>query len=404
MKRLLALISIVTLSVLSAQSVTAQTVNTLTANQWVQPANDGVLQGRIVIPATNGATTAVEGASVAMMSKDGQVHRSIAKTNSQGEFTIKDVQPGVYALTARADFVFAACAMHVLDSDLVAEKEFPQQAEISAANIDFTTVKTAVIRYMPPSADDNTASIDDAELSVLADRVCGQESFRVAQFQGGLKGRLHTAGAQGANLNGAQLTNVFIIKDGQEVARTITNELGEFQIAQMGAGNYSLMAVGPDGLGLIGFELVDTSELETSSAAVTADGKQLVGLFGHHKQNNCCPELCMQVAPTECYSIVHEPAPCGVCGQSPCGCGIPVAEEIIIDDGIVMDDFGTPYAGGGCCGGGGGGYGGGGFGGGFGNLAGLAAIGGLIAVTLDDDDDKVKKVKPLSPFKPHYFN
>ena len=444
MKRLLSIFSVFALTVCTVQAETR--VNTLTVNQWVQPTADGVLQGRIVVPGPNGTSKAVENADVAIVAQNGKVLQSSSKTNTNGQFTIKGVEPGVYALSARADFVFAACAMHVLDSDLVGEQEFPQQAEISAANVDFTTVKTAVIRYLPPKAKSSRATIKDVQLDALANQVCGEQSFRVAQTSGGLRGRLHSAGADGATLSGAQRTNVFIIKDGIEVARTITDEKGRFDIAKIGAGNYSLMAVGPDGLGMIGFELVDEDALDTKSAAVTADGKQFVGLLGG---GCCCQELAMQVAPmpetiVQDVVVAEQPvASCG-CGQpvDQCSCGVPVdpcgcdgtvvdggaivdggmiVDGGIVDGGAVVDGFGTPVAGGGFAPGYGGGFGGGGFsgggggfsggGGGFiggggagglGGLAALAGIGGVIAATTSDDSDDVVVVPPaVSPVVPN---
>ena len=455
MKYLLA----ITLAGLSfvAQPCFAQTQNTLTVNQWVQPAENGTLNGRILVPADEGTSQAVEGAHVAILGADGEVLRSPEKTNAKGEFSITGVKPGVYALTARADYVFAACAMHVLDSDLVGEREFPKVAEISAANIDYTTVKTAIVRYLPPTAKQNKASIQDVQLDALVERVCAQDTFRVAQTRGGMKGRLHPAGAQGGSLNDVQLTNVFIIKDGIEVARTTTNANGEFSINTLGAGNYSLMAVGPDGLGLIGFELVDEEDLARGGVVSTADGKQLVAQIG----GCCCQELAMQVAPlpqiTEVIQapIVHEPiaqTSCG-CPQQSCGCGVPVdpcgcgAQPQIVeslplegipvegipvegipvegipldggfvdaglplDGGIPLDGgFGTPAAGGGFApggfsgggGGGFGGFGGGGFGGGLGGIAGLAGIGGIIAATTSDEDAAVITVRaPASPAVPN---
>ena len=111
-----------------------------------------------------------------------------------------------YALTARADYVFAACAMHVLDSDLVGEQEFPAVVEVSAANVDYTTVKTAMIRYLPAKLDETVFSIADAELESLGTQIISEQTNQVARFQGGMKGRIHAAGAHGGNLNDARLT------------------------------------------------------------------------------------------------------------------------------------------------------------------------------------------------------
>lgn len=383
-------------ALISCQTAFGQ-VTHLTEKQWVKSV-DGNLQGRIILPTEGGAASAVKEATVALVDRDGKILKASAKTNAKGEFQIAGVKPGVYALTARADYVFACCAMHVLGNE--ADKAFPTSVEIAAANIDFTTVKTAVIRYMPPKVRDFDFSIEKANLTALTPQVTGKDFFRVIQSGDGMRGRLHCAGAFGDELDEAQLTNVFIMKNGLEAARTVTNENGEFTIDKLDPGQYSLMAIGPEGLGMVGFELVSA---EDSIAQTTTDGKQFVGVSA----NCCCQEFAMQVAPP-CEQIISDVViseqvidPCGGCGQpvdacgcgqvvDPCGCGagVPIEGEII-DDG-----FGTPLAGGYGAGGGGGYYGGGGGGGGgllgggggFGAIAGLAGLGGVIAAVADDDD------------------
>ena len=294
MKRLLS-ICCLAMFVVTTQ---AAAQNQLTVNQWVQPVNDGVLKGRIVVPAAQGTSKSVENASVALLGSDGEVLRSDVKTNAKGEFEIQGVEPGVYALTARADFVFAACAMHVLDSDIVGEREFPAVAEVSAANVDFTTVKTAMIRYMPPQVETDF-SIENAQLDGLGTLITSDTTNQVARYQGGMKGRIHAAGANGSTLNTAQLTNIFMMKDGAEVARTITDEEGNFFVKDLPAGNYSLLAVGPQGLGLVGFELTND---EPTTAQVTTNGQRLV-----QSGCCCCQEFSMQVAPPEVMNVVQEP-------------------------------------------------------------------------------------------------
>ncbi|MGB7347017.1 MAG: carboxypeptidase-like regulatory domain-containing protein [Pirellulaceae bacterium] len=395
MKKIIVLVAAFSVSFCAVQSVNAQsTVTPLTVNQWVQPNEDGVLTGKIFVPAENGTTAAVENAEVAIRSNDGKLYRAEGKTNAKGEFSIPGVEPGVYSLTARADYIFAVCAMHVLDSDLVGETEFPHTAEVAAANVDFTTVKTAIIRYMPPTKKTD-ASIKGAKLSALASRVCGQDTFRVNQFRGGMKGRLLKAGTIGDDLDNVQLTNVFILKDGIEVARTITNEAGEFEIASIGAGNYSLMAVGADGLGLVGFELVK----ETTTAMTTTDGKTFV------QAPCCCNEFSMQVAPVQNVGTIISDT---VISEQPIMQGGIVDGGIISDGGIIADGGGMVGGGGISSGGGGfasGGGGGGGLlgggGGGLGGIAALAGIGGIIAVATSDDDSTITPAPVASPVVPN---
>ena len=430
MSRLLHLLPLFCLGLILVPTASAQqSINHLTVNQWIHPAEEGTLVGKIVIPSSNGQVEAVKNASVAMLGRDGEVIRGLAKTNDKGAFIMKDVKPGVYALTARADNVFACCAMHIIDDKTAAGHDFPSQAEVAAAKVDYTMVNTAMIRYLPPTYKNTNVTIDSAEFDSLSKRVCGQDVFRVAQTEGGMKGQLHPAGARGAHLENSHMTNVFIIKDGLEVGRAITNEQGYFTIETLEPGDYSLLAVGPDGLGLVGFELVDPTVAAQASNALSDGNVTLVGQLG----GCCCNQFAMQVAPMpEVVNVVEdvvvseapvESSCCGGCGEAidACGCGVPVdpcgCGTPIAGDGVVLDEFGVPVAGGGYVPGGGGGfmgggggfYGGGGGGGGFiggggglGGLAGLAGVAGVIAATTSDDSNpNISLPLPISPASPN---
>jgi hypothetical protein len=287
--------------------------------------------------------------------------------------------------------------MHVIDNN--PDGTFPNVAEVVIANVDYTVVNTAVIRYLPPNVktDDLSMSISDAKLDGLADRVCGQDTFRVAQFNGGMKGRIHLAGAIGSNLAGADMTNVFIFKDGMEIDRTLTDENGQFVIDRIRPGYYSLLAVGPGGLGLIGFELVDEAELTETAAITSSAGERLVG-FGHHQPSCCCQEFAIQVAPMpEVVSCVEEVILSEIVVDSGFG-------DQIIDGDVVMDGICSPVPGGGITGGyaGGGGYvGGGGGGGGGGGFAALVGIGGIIAAATSDNNNAITPPIVASPFFPN---
>jgi uncharacterized membrane protein YgcG len=384
----------------AAEDDAAGTVlNHLTMNQWVSATDSGGLSGRVVLPKPAGEAEALADVSVAILARDGEVLR--AKTNQKGEFEIAGVEPGVYALTARGDHVFAACAMHVVSQSEVKNLDFPRTVQISMANVDYTVVNTALIRYLPPSVKKQQVEYDSVNLGQLQSRVCGQDLFRVAQDGNGMKGRLHVAGAKIGDLNAASHTNVFLFKDTMEIDRALSDDQGKFNFANLDPGFYSILAIGPNGIGLIGFELVDPATIQETASVVAKDGTRLVGLFGHRKHGcGCCQEFAMQVAPMpEICNVVEEvivEETCG-CGEvvvdQPCGCG--EADGGLVDGEVLMDGYGTPLAGGGYgggfSGGGGGFYGGGGGGGGFlgggGGLGGLAGLAGLAAVLASDNNN-----------------
>jgi len=351
----------------------------LVVNQWVrQDATFKALTGRIVVPQASGAGKQVAKANVALVDANGKVRR--AKTNASGTFTFQNVNPGIYSLTARGQGVFSIVALHVVDSKLDGAQRFPTSIVMPAAEIDFASLNSAIVRYMPPKGLASPVfSMASANLSALADRVVGSELFQIAQVDGGMSGQLFTPGAQGSSLPVAGQSNVFIIRDGKEVARTLTGTDGKFMIANLPEGSYSILAVGPSGLGLVGVELVSAASIQAALSSISGS-ETLVA----QPQNSMGETFAMQVAGT----IVSDT----VISQTPIG-----EPEFVNDDddggALLFDGAGNPIPGGG---GGFGPTGGGGFGaaggaaggiGGAGPLLGLAVVGGIVAAAVGSDNN-----------------
>lgn len=400
-----------TMTIAVAQDSNVKLNDHLTVPQWVNPAVAGELTGRLILPSTDGSSETIADATIVLTDASGKTLRS--KSNEEGDFTFTGVAPGVYALSARADGAFACCAMHVVSDDMASSEMYPKTAEIAAAGIDYSIIKSSIIRYLPPAGKDSLTSIANADLKGISSQVVGENLFRVAQSNGGMKGRIHMAGAEGRSLTDAGLLNIFLIHDGETVDRVVSNRDGSFEFAGVEPGEYSILAIGLSGLGMAGFELVDEATANAETALTNANGETFVG-FGH---NNacccCCPQFSMQVAPL--------PMAIEACNEVVISESI-VVEETIVDDGMIVEDgfgtavdafgnpvdaFGNPIGGGGFAGGGGsygggfgGGGGGGGFGGGLGGIASLAGL-GIIAASLDDDDnDNVFPPQPASPIVP----
>ena len=397
MKNLLPVVPLIAAGLLASPAAAADGASQLTgANQWISPSEPGVLRGRVVLPVGAGVTEAVDNAQVVLVGDNGEALQG--ETDTTGQFVIEGVAPGIYALSARNERAFACCAMHVLPSEGNLAEQFPPEAEIAAANIDSATVRMAMIRYLSPQADETALSLDSAQLQALATQVGGTPSFQVMQAEGGLRGTLYRAGAAGAQLEGAGPSNVFVMQNGTEVARAVTDESGTFEIAELAPGNYSLLAVGTAGMASVGFELISPQQQSAAAANTLGDdatndaGKQFVLQHGSRIPARA---LAIQCAPHSCMtrSVPHL-FPHG--GE--------FADEVVIDEGVVVDEgFGTPLPGGGYAAGygpyGGSGFGGGGGGGGFlggggglASLAGLAGLAGLAA--LDDDDDETSPSNP----------
>jgi len=365
---------------------------TLFVNQWVQQSESQTLTGKIVVPQANGVSVQVKLAHVALVGENGVIRQS--KTSPSGSFTFDDVTPGIYSLTARGKDSFSVVALHVVEKNREGADQLPKSVVMPAAIIDFATVNSAVVRYLPPSGSAapkfsmNTANVQD-----LASKIVGTDLFRIAQVDGGMSGQIFTAGASGSTLPAAGQSNVFVIRDGEEVARTVTNDDGTFTIANIPLGRYSILAVGPAGLGLIGAELVSPASL-SDLASKKANSKTLVAQL----QNSMGETFAMQMAPVPGVggSIVSDTLIAeSVIGES-------YTEDDDDGAGAFFDGAGNPVGGGG--GGGPGAFGGGGGGGGGGLLGGRGGLGLLmaggvaaaIAVSSDDDNDSLPPV-PATP-------
>lgn len=388
----------------TANSQTLKVTDHLTVPQWVNPMTEGELQGRVILPSTDGSAAPIANASVVMTDRLGKILRT--RTNEAGMFTMGGVEPGVYALTARGKGVFACCAMHIVDDKAASVGVLPRQVEVAAAAIDYTIVKSAILRYLPPSPKGNAYSIVNADLQGISGRVVGENLFRVKQIDGGLKGRIHVAGAEGKELGDAGLLNIFLVHRGEVIDRVVSNRNGSFEFGDVAPGEYSILALGLSGIGMAGFELVDeevANQLSADRSSTSTSGVTLVTAFD--ECCCCCDEFAMQIAPLSQAIIAVEEVCCE--GEIITEDGMPIDGQLAVDEfgnpigGVDQfgnpiggfDQFGNPIGGGaqgaagggamgggGFAGGGGGaGAGGGGIGGGLGGLASLAGLAGIAA-------------------------
>jgi len=384
--------------------VNAADVPQLVVNQWVRYEAGTPLTGTLILPQANGQGTQILSACVAMVGDNGMAQ--CAQTDADGSFQFDNVKPGIYALTARGKDVFSVVALHVIDSADPDAAGYPATVEMPAAKIAYATVKSAIVRYLPPiGAAVPTVGIQNVKFDELSDKVVGNELFRVAKTDEGMVGRIYTAGARGSMLPAAAYTNVFVTKNGDEVARTVTDERGNFSIQQLPVGEYSLLSVGPSGLGLVGFELVDV-DAEVASKRAEATARSAIGETLVAQIDMSCG--CVQSFEMQCAPVVEVSQCMQEIVEAPC-CTV---EEVVISEvpcdtcggEIVEEGFGSPMPGGGYAGGGGGygggfGGGGGGFGGG-GGLLGLAAVGGIAAAAIaasDNNNNDFLQPLPASP-------
>ncbi len=363
------------MGVVHAQSPANQVVIT----QCVLPTQPGEFKARVVMPFQSGVT-AVPNSRVTLHGQKGAIHHGM--TNIHGDVTLSDVAPGVYAMTAKADGVFACYSMHVLQPG--GDQKCPDKAEIACALVNARQFETIVMPYVASHHSRDELTTSDGVLVKHMDRL-QKAADPVVLSSGRVVGHLSSATNEAA-----EQMNVFLFKNRKVIGRAISNQKGRFEFEDLQPGVYSLVAVGPHGLAAVGFELV---EQVAGTARVDRRGPNFVSLL---QQPPVDATLDLEVIPMTEEEI-----------EEVIGVEEMEEEEEDDDDPLVMfddlgnplatgdvplDGVGAPFAGGGgggfVGGGGGGGFAGGGGGsGGLGSSAGIAAIAGVAAAVSNDSDD-----------------
>jgi hypothetical protein len=350
----------------------------VTEHQWVRlSANDSVM-GRVVVPRTDGISSARD-ATVTLINRTGNFATEPVKSDNTGRFTLNGVRPGVYTLMIRGDDLFACCAMHVVSADVPIKETF----EIAAGVVDFGVVRNAMVRYMPTTLAADV-EFDPGSNPLATERAIGGSTVRVMQVDGGLNGRLTRAGF--AKSLGLAEANVIVYRGGVEVGRAVTDDQGNFTVADLEPGSYSVLGSGKYGMGLMGLELVDPRAVQSAARGEGTAGTLVA-------QVPSVPEtFVMQVAPyTGPITVIDD----RLVDEEDLGPVLPLGPDAALNPGFAG---GAPMGGGGGFGGGGGGGGIGG--GGFGRIAMLGGVGAAIAIALADDDDAVETPPVVSPDTP----
>lgn len=361
--------------------------------QWVNPATSGELSGRLFIPVTDGSRAYVGGASIVMTYPDGEILR--AQTNSSGQFVLKSVRAGGCTLVARADGAFACIAVHIAGTNSPSTERLPRELEVGAVAVDYSVLKTAIVRYLPPLGDEEMQPMPSVDWGSVGKRLDRTKFFRVLQSNGGVKGNLSVAGTPSQ----AGFVNVFLLHEGGIIDRVLSDCDGGFTFQGVAPGEYGLMATGQAGLGVVGFELVSGVSGATSRYSVDSTEETLVNnLIADDFTSGFSMEM---ASLAQTMAILKEMPEGQLATDDPSNpavdqFGNPIGGSGFGDPGMGGGAGGGGSAGGGGFGGGGSGGGGGGFGGGLGGLAGIAAI-AAIAGSDNDNDPLVTPPLPASP-------
>jgi hypothetical protein len=359
---------------IAAVAQSAPVLNQLFSKQWVRLNPDDSITGNLVQLADND-TVPMAGLPVSLVQHGDVVSTAIADQN--GSFTFDNVKTGSYSLVTRTNESIAAFSLQVLDAR---NTHLNSSVEVRVVRPAGLKVKEIIRSQTLP-----LVAVRAELQGVTKDPLGESRSFSKSQFvrldaNGKLLGQL------GSVANAAKMSEmvVYVLRNGEEVARAKADAEGKFSIEGLRPGVYGFVAAGGAGFAATSFQLV--------SGSVGADGSKLISSMAdacgqmNVEVVQCCEvAVCEQPVQTVVESVVAQApivdacaVPVDQCGAAPsCGCG---------------GGFGGGY-------GGGFGGGGGGFGGGIGGLGGIAAIAGLATVAgivaANDNNNDTAVVSPI---------
>ena len=359
----------------SVKATSSSILNQLFNKQWVCLDMDNSISGSLV-HLTDNDKVPLAGLPVALV-RDGEVAHS-AISDQKGSFKFENVETGSYSLVTRTNESIAAFSLQVLGAK---NTHLNSTVEVRVVRPAGVKVKEILRSQTLPTYAVRVEKQEVSKDPLGKSRTFGKSQFVKLDPDGKLSGQL------GSVLSSTDLSEmvVYVLRNGEEVARAKSDSEGKFSINGLRPGVYGFVAAGNSGFAATSFQLVGNE-----TASIGAVGSRFVSVLDACGQMNvevvpCCEVVtCEQPVKTVVESVVQAPivdgctVPVDECGAAPsCGCG---------------GGFGGGY------GGGFGGGGGGGFGGGRG-LAGIAAIAGLATVAgilaAKDRNNNATVVSPL---------
>jgi hypothetical protein len=303
-------------------------------NQWLHVDKDRNIRGTVVV--LMGSDTISSRKVGVSLYQAGKVVAA-DDTDSEGEFLIEGVSPGIYTLVAETGDSLAVFSLTILDS--VAGEHLPNSVEVRM----MSTVggRTSEILRGQTGRIPMLQQVPEKDPLVAKRKISSTHQVMI-DANGTLKGELSKPVAR---VDMSSMV-VYIMTDGIEVSKTNVASDGKFTVSGLGSGCYGLVAVGDQGVAATAF-----CATNRDLAMINADRSRFVGL-------TALPDV-LRVE-------LGEPIGDGT---------VPPPENVVASENYYPAP--AMQHGGGASMGGGGGGGGTGAGGGFGKIAG---IGGLIAV------------------------
>ncbi len=358
----------------------------------------GNLNGRILA-----SGSAMPSADVTLI-RSGKVVANL-KSDASGNFQAAAVKPGIYTVVVSGVGHYAVSGLNVLAHDSTA------QYRKGSLEIGVSEASGRLVHELIGQRKSQTASADTSQVSSLlygengisreasAPRTLKVSNYRIAKSaSGSFVGRL--AIADQLQTSDASAITVYVLKNNDLVKMARTDKSGVFEIADLAAGQYTLIASKGENMLVAGFQLTDASrDAPIFTSIVRQDEAEPTPTPLTEESIETAESFEGMLAPEEDMEVVEE----------------LVEEER--EESIVLEPINGPtlpsndpyFNGGGYGGGGGfdgggfnsggGGFGGGGFGGSGNGLFPLIAAAGIAAVASTDDDNFYRAPRPISAFR-----
>lgn len=338
-----------------------------------------------------GLPTSAEGqeiqTSVLLIRPDGTSAR--VGVSPEGSVLVDDVKAGLHAAFVLSPVGHAAIPFVVREESGEADDNAaPAVITIPAFQLSMGMVNRAVNSFLPPFAEKDWA--ENLNRSLLeTGKVIPTHRYQVnLNAQGEMEGQIFPLLMPEVFSRKVGGTNILIHRDGEVVARTLSDESGRFIVKDLKPGHYGLVAAGVVGYAAFAFDAVE-GDITTELSKSTTTGNSLYTLVSTARSANAAETLIAAVSQGSILPVA--PIPSGLVPgdmfaipmEGCTDCGMPIEEGCETCGGIA-GGCGAPSSGVGHGGGGGGGMGGGI--GGIGSLLGLAGLVGLAGI---DDGNKV---------------
>ena len=351
-------------------------LNQLFSKQWVRLDSQGSISGSLV-RLSDGEKEALAGLPVVLV-RNGEVEHS-AIADEAGDFKFENVKAGSYSLVSRTNESIAAFSLQVLDER---NTHLDSSVEVRVVRPAGMKVKE-ILRAQSLPVVAVRAEIQKVSKDPLGD----SRSFSKSQFVK-MDGSGKLSGQLGSLVSTADMSDmvVYVLRNGQEVARSKADKSGKFSFEGLRPGVYGFVASGVSGFAATSFQLVDNA-----TASAGTDGSRLISII-----TDACGQMNVEVVQCCEVAVCEQPV------QQVQTVVETVAQAPVVSEcAVPVDQCGTASSCG-CGGGFGGGYGGGG-GGGFGGgrgLGGIAAIAGLATVAgILAANDRNRNTTVVSPIR-----